>query len=61
MPINLKKRDSSYDHYLVDRTVTEVTSTLKMIEISGGYDTDKNGSLGTDETMVTLATQYAKR
>ncbi len=60
-PTNLKKRDSSYNHYLVDRTVTVVTSTLKMIEISGGYDTDKNDSLGTDETMVTLATQYAKR
>lgn len=25
------------------------------------YDADKNGLLGTDEIMVTLTTQYAKR
>jgi len=37
------------------------TQTLKIIEVSVGYDADKNGSLGTDEIMVTLTTQYAKR
>ena len=34
---------------------------LWIIEVSVGYDVDKDGLLGTDEIMVTLATQYAKR
>jgi Tfp pilus assembly protein PilV len=49
------------DSYLVDRTSTDVSSTLKIIGVSVGYDADKNGSLGLDEIMVTLTTQYAKR
>jgi Tfp pilus assembly protein PilV len=49
------------DSYLADRTSTDVSSTLKIIGVSVGYDADKNGSLGTDEIMVTLTTQYAKR
>ena len=49
------------DNFLTSRTSTDVSSTLKIIEISVGYDADGNGSLGTDEIMVTLTTQYAKR
>lgn len=49
------------DNYLAIRTSTDVSSTLKIIGVSVGYDTDKNGSLETGEIMVTLTTQYAKR
>jgi len=49
------------DNFLVTRTSMDVSSTLKIIGVSVGYDADKNGSLGTDEIMVTLTTQYAKR
>lgn len=49
------------NNYLASRTSTDVSSTLKIIGVSVGYDTDKNGSLGTGEIMVTLTTQYAER
>jgi len=49
------------DNYLASRTSTDVSSTLKIIGVSVGYDTDKNGSLGTDEIIITLTTQYAER
>ena len=49
------------DNYLASRTSTDVSSTLKIIGVSVGYDADQNGSLGTDEIMVTLTTQYAER
>jgi prepilin-type N-terminal cleavage/methylation domain-containing protein len=49
------------DNYLVTRTSMDVSLTLKIIGVSVGYDADKNGSLGTDEIMITLTTQYAKR
>ncbi len=49
------------NNYLVGRTSADVSSTLKIIGVSVGYDADKNGSLGTDEIMVTLTTQYAER
>ena len=49
------------NNYLIGRTSTDVSSTLKIIGVSVGYDADKNGSLGKDEITVTLATQYAKR
>lgn len=49
------------NNYLASRTSTDVSSTLKIVEVSVGYDTDKNGSLGTDEITITLTTQYAKR
>ena len=49
------------DSFLASRTSTDVSLTLKIIGVSVGYDTDKNGLLGTDEIMVTLTTQYAKR
>ncbi len=49
------------DNYLASRTSTEVSSTLKIIGVSVGYDANKNGLLGTDEIKVTLITQYAER
>jgi Tfp pilus assembly protein PilV len=49
------------DNFLAGRTSIDVSSTLKIIGVSVGYDADGNGSLGTDEIMVTLTTQYAKR
>lgn len=49
------------NNYFASRTSTDVSSTLKIVEISVGYDTDKNSSLGTDEITVTLTTKYAKR
>ena len=49
------------NNYLAARTSTDVSSTLKIIEVSVGYDTNKDGSLGTDEIIVTFTTQYADR
>jgi len=49
------------NNYLASRTSTDVSSTLKIIGISVGYDANGNGLLGTDEIMVTLTTQYAER
>ena len=47
--------------YLAARTSTDASATLKIIGVSVGYDINKNGSLGTDEIIVTYKTQYAKR
>ncbi len=47
--------------YFAARTSTDVSTTLKIIGVSIGYDTNQNGSLGTDEIIVTYKTQYAKR
>ena len=47
--------------YFAGRSLTTVSSTLKIIGVSVGYDTNKNGSLGADEIIVTYKTQYAKR
>ena len=49
------------DSYHVWRLVREASDTLLVIGLSGGYDAEKNGALGTDEIMVTWNTQYAKR
>ena len=49
------------NNYLIGRASTDVSVTLKIIEVSVGYDADANGLLGTEEIMVTLTTQYAKR
>jgi type II secretory pathway pseudopilin PulG len=49
------------DNYLADRTATVVSSTLKIIEVSVGYDVDSNGTLAADEIMITVTTQYAER
>jgi prepilin-type N-terminal cleavage/methylation domain-containing protein len=53
--------NSLEDNYLVSRTSTDVSTTLKIIVVSVGYDADVNGSLETDEIMATMTTQYAKR
>jgi prepilin-type N-terminal cleavage/methylation domain-containing protein len=47
--------------YFASRTLTTVSPTLKIIGVSVGYDTNKNGSLETGEIIVTYQTQYAKR
>ncbi|MGA2914535.1 MAG: hypothetical protein ABSE89_00705 [Sedimentisphaerales bacterium] len=49
------------DNYFASRSSTSVSSTLKIIGVSVGYDTNKDGSLGADETIITYKTQYAKR
>lgn len=49
------------NNYLAGRTSADSSATLKIIGVSVGYDADSNGSLATDEIMVTLTTQYAKR
>ncbi len=49
------------NNYLAGRISTDVSSTLKIIGVSVGYDANKNGLLGTDEITVALTTQYAKR
>lgn len=45
------------DNFLADRSETVVSSRLKIVEVSVGYDADKSGTLGSDEKMVTLITQ----
>lgn len=49
------------DNYLVSRSSTDVSTTLKIIVVSVGYDADVDGLLETDEIMATMTTQYAKR
>jgi prepilin-type N-terminal cleavage/methylation domain-containing protein len=49
------------NNYLAGRTSADSSATLKIIGVSVGYDADSNGSLATDEVMVTFTTQYAKR
>jgi Tfp pilus assembly protein PilV len=49
------------NNYFAIRTSTDISSTLRIIQVSVGYDVNGNGSLGTDEIMVTLKTQYADR
>jgi prepilin-type N-terminal cleavage/methylation domain-containing protein len=49
------------NNYLITRTSTDVSATLKIIGVSVGYDTNKNSSLEADEITAALKTQYAKR
>jgi len=49
------------NNYLADRTVTDASSTLKVVEVSVGYDVDSNGTLSADEIMITVTTQNAER
>lgn len=49
------------DNYLASRTATDLSPTLKVIEVSVGYDANGDGTLGTDEIRVTLTTQNAQR
>lgn len=48
-------------NYLASRTATDLSSTLKTIEVSVGYDTSGDGTLGTDEIMITVATKNVRR
>lgn len=48
-------------NYLANRTATDLSSTLKTIEVSVGYDTNGDGTLGTDEIMTTVATKNVRR
>lgn len=48
-------------NFLANRTATDLSSTLKIIEVSVGYDADGDGTLGTDEIMVTVTTQNVRR
>ncbi len=48
-------------NYLASRTATDLSSTLKTIEISVGYDTNGDGTLGTGEIMITVATKNVRR
>ena len=47
--------------YLADRTAKQTGSTLKITEVSVGYDANSDGVLAADEIMVTLVTQNVKR
>jgi hypothetical protein len=49
------------DNYLAQRTSTDVSVMLKDIGVFVGYDEDMNGSLETEEIIVTFRTQYADR
>lgn len=49
------------DNYLASRTVTDLSPTLKVIEVSVGYDANADGTLGADEIMVTMTTKIVKR
>jgi len=49
------------NNYLASRTVTDVSSTLKTVEVSVGYDANGDGTLGADEIMVTMTTKIVKR
>ena len=47
--------------YLAVRTVTNVSVTLKRIQLEVGRDLDHDGSLDPDEVLITLDTQHAQR
>lgn len=47
--------------YLAERTANEPSSTLKIAQVSVGYDANADGVLAADEIMVTLVTQNVKR
>lgn len=49
------------DNFVAERYETRPSSTLKIVEVSIGYDTDKNGGLDAVEIMVTLTTQVTER
>ncbi|MCK4752229.1 MAG: hypothetical protein KAS75_02200 [Planctomycetes bacterium] len=59
---NFTENDSVLDgSYLCSVIDTSVTSNLRNIEISVGYDQNVNTILEADEVDVTLMTQFAKR
>ena len=48
-------------NYLVTRTFSDPSSSLKKTVVSVGYDEDLNGTLASGEVMVTLNTLFVKR
>ncbi|MHC5060348.1 MAG: type IV pilus modification PilV family protein [Planctomycetota bacterium] len=48
------------NNYLAGRSETDVSSSLKIAEVSVGYDADNSGTLAAAEIMVTLTTQVAE-
>lgn len=49
------------DSFLANRTAADLSSTLKIVEVSVGYDANADSLLAADEIMVTLVTQNVKR
>ena len=49
------------DGYLAVRTADDLSTTLKLIQVSVGYDVNADSVLGADEIMVTLVTQNVER
>ena len=47
--------------YLAVRTADDLSTTLKLIQVSVGYDVNADSVLGADEIMVTLVTQNVER
>ncbi len=47
--------------YLAERAASQPSSTLKIAEVSVGYDSNSDGVLAADEILVTLVTQNVKR
>jgi hypothetical protein len=47
--------------YLCNVTDTSISTDLKQITVSAGYDNNANGALSSDEVEVTLTTYFAKR
>lgn len=48
-------------NFLANRTTTDLSSTLKRVEVSVGYDANGDTGLGTDEIMFTVTTRNVKR
>jgi len=49
------------DHFLIRRTLTSIHTDLTRIEVTLGYDTDRNRVLDLSEELVSLKTQHATR
>ena len=49
------------ENYFVQRQVTEQSETLKVVEVSVGYDSNNNETLGADEILISLASKIVAR
>jgi len=49
------------DGYLCNISDTTISSNLRQITVSVGYDTDDDGVLSSSEILVTLSTKIARR
>ena len=49
------------ENYLVQRQVTQQSETLKVVEISVGYDGNSDETLGTEEILISLASKIVAR